>query len=65
MTHCLHKNADCNKHDKLLNALSGQASLGQDQYPMTILDTNNVLTNYLIDAVYFENQKKRKDKKGQ
>jgi hypothetical protein len=56
------RNADCNKYGILFNELSSQFSLGQDQYPKTILDANNVLSNDQFDAAYIENRKKRKDK---
>jgi hypothetical protein len=49
------RNADRNKYGILFNGLSSQFSLGQDQYPKTILDANNVLSNHQFDAAYIEN----------
>ena len=39
-------NADRNKYGTLIQGLSREFSLGQDQCPKTIVDTNSVLSNH-------------------
>jgi hypothetical protein len=44
------ENADQAKYGTILTNLNSQKSLGNDQYPKTIVDTNNVLSNHKFDA---------------
>jgi hypothetical protein len=62
MTYIYLKNADRSKHGTLLNGLSSQYSLGQDQYPRTIIDANNILSNHRYEQAYMDNRRKRKEK---
>ena len=55
-------NADQNKYGTLIQGLSSQFSLGQDQYPKTIEDANSVLSSHQFDAAYAAQLKKRKEK---
>jgi hypothetical protein len=45
------ENADQAKYGSLLQGLNSQKSLGHDQYPRTISDSNNVLSNHSFDEV--------------
>jgi hypothetical protein len=45
------ENADQDKYGSILNNLNSQKSLGNDQFPKTIVETNNVLSNHKIDIV--------------
>jgi hypothetical protein len=62
MTYIYLKNADKSKYGTLLNGLSSQYSLGQDQYPRTIIDANNILSNHRYDQAYMDNKRRRKGK---
>jgi hypothetical protein len=42
-----------------VTGLLSQYSLGQDQYPKTVIDANNVLSNHWFDPAYVEAKKKR------
>jgi hypothetical protein len=44
------ENADQAKHGSLLKGLNSQKSLGHDQYPKLLSETNNVLSNHRFDA---------------
>ena len=43
------ENADQDKYGTILNNLNSQKSLGNDQFPRTIVETNNVLSNHKFD----------------
>mmetsp|Transcript_10213 Transcript_10213/g.14656 ORF Transcript_10213/g.14656 Transcript_10213/m.14656 type:complete len:92 (+) Transcript_10213:399-674(+) len=43
-------NSDKNKYGSIIKGLSSQKSLGNDQYPRTIAETNNVLSNHRFDS---------------
>jgi hypothetical protein len=43
------ENADQDKYGSILNNLNSQKSLGNDQYPRTIIETNNILSNHKFD----------------
>jgi hypothetical protein len=43
------KNANQAKYGSILSGLSKQQSLGNDQYPKTITEANNVLSNQRFD----------------
>ena len=53
-------NTDHAKYGTLLSTLSSQYSLGQDQYPKTLVNATNVLSNHHFDSAYTERDKKRK-----
>jgi hypothetical protein len=44
------ENSDQDKHGSIIINLNSQKSLGNDQYPRTIVETNNVLSNHTFDA---------------
>jgi hypothetical protein len=44
------ENADQAKYGSLLKGLNSQKSLGHDQYPKVLSETNNVLSNHRFDA---------------
>jgi hypothetical protein len=54
------ENSDQQKYGTILNNLSSQKSLKNDQYPKTIVETNNVLSNHKLDI----RQQKQKGKDG-
>jgi hypothetical protein len=43
------ESADQDKYGSILNNLNSQKSLGNAQYPRTIVKTNNVLSNHKFD----------------
>jgi hypothetical protein len=43
------KNADQKKYGSILQGLNTQQSLHNDQYPKTVIDANNVLSNHKFD----------------
>ena len=43
------ENADQEKYGSILKNLLSQKSLGNDQYPQTIVEANNVLSNHTFD----------------
>jgi hypothetical protein len=45
------ENADRTKYGSLLTGLNTQQSLGNDQYPRTVTEANNVLSNHKLDIV--------------
>jgi hypothetical protein len=57
MTYIYLKNADRSKYGTLPNGLSRQYSLVQDQYPRTIIDANNILSNHRYDQAYMDNKR--------
>jgi hypothetical protein len=44
------ENADLKKYGSVLTNLNSQKSLGNDQYPKTLIETNNVLGSHRFDA---------------
>ena len=56
------ENADQNKYGSLLRNLNSQKSLGNDQYPKTIADACEVLSNHKFDN--FNKTNKKKEHKG-
>jgi hypothetical protein len=55
------ENADKVKHGTLLSGLQTHISLGNNQYPKTLLESNNVLSNFKADNLVrqiFNNSKK-------
>jgi hypothetical protein len=42
-------NADQKKYGSILQGLNTQQSLHNDQYPKTVIDANNVLSNHKFD----------------
>ena len=53
------ENADRTKYGSLLSGLATQYSLGQNQYPQTVEEATNVLSNHKFDQAYYDNKKKR------
>ena len=53
------ENADRTKYGTLLSGLATQYSLGQNQYPQTVEEATNVLSNHKFDQAYYDNKKKR------
>jgi hypothetical protein len=45
------ENADQSKYRSILSGLNTQQSLGNDQYPKSIGEANNVLSNHCFDAI--------------
>jgi hypothetical protein len=43
------KNTDLKKYGSILQGLSTQQSLHNDQYPKTVIDASNVLSNHKFD----------------
>jgi hypothetical protein len=54
-------NADKAKYGSILKGLSTQQSLSNDQYPRTITDANNVLSNHPFDNFKSSSKKENKD----
>ena len=54
-------NADKAKYGSILKGLSTQQSLSNDQYPRTITNANNVLSNHPFDNFTSSNKKGNKD----
>jgi hypothetical protein len=48
------ENSDQDKYGSIISHLNSQKSLGNDQYPRTIVETNNVLSNHKFDMVKFK-----------
>jgi hypothetical protein len=44
------ENADKSRYGSILTGLNTQQSLGNDQYPKTITEANNVLSNHKLDT---------------
>jgi len=62
MAYVYMKNADQGKYGSILTGLSTQKSLGNEQYPKTITDATNVLSNHRFDN-YKQLKSERKSKK--
>jgi hypothetical protein len=45
------ENADQSKYRSILSGLNTQQSLGNDQYPKSIGEANNVLSNHRFDTI--------------
>ena len=56
------ENADQAKYGSILTNLNSQKSLGNDQYPRTITETNNVLSNHKFDPSRVRNSSDRQQK---
>ena len=50
--------ADQSKYGSILRGLSSQFALGNDQYPKTLEDATDVLSNHRFDNEYMEKKKK-------
>ena len=53
------ENADRSKYGLLLSGLATQYSLGLNQYPKTVEEATNVLSNHKFNQAYYDNKKKR------
>ena len=52
------ENEDQIKYGSLLSRLATQYSLGQDQYPQTVEEATNVLSNHKFDQTYYDKKKR-------
>jgi hypothetical protein len=55
------ENADRKKYGTILSNLTSQKSLGNDQYPKTLIESNNVLGSHRFDANKTHKSQPRKD----
>ena len=62
MAFLLLRGSDQNKYGSMIKGLAQQFSLGNDQYPKTIIAATDVLSTHKIDQKYFDNQKKEREK---
>ena len=53
------ENTDQAKYGTLLKGLNSQKSLGHDQYPRHLSESNNVLSNHRFDAAASNKQKQQ------
>ena len=56
-------NCDRSKYNHMIAGLESQHSLGNDQYPKTLVDAQSVLQNTPIDKEYKQKKKKKHDQK--
>ena len=56
------ENSDQRKYGTIIENLNSQKSLGNDQYPRTIVETNNVLSNHRFDVIKTNKQDKNNPK---
>jgi len=60
------KGSDQSKYGTVIKGLMSQYSLGNDQYPKTLTQATDVLSNHRIDGKYYEiREKKRQEQKNQ
>ena len=52
------ENTDRTKYGTLLSGLATRYSLGTNQYPQTVEEATNVLSNHKFDQAYNDNKKK-------
>jgi hypothetical protein len=57
------ENSDRKKYGSVLNNLSSQKSLENDQYPKTLIESNNVLGSHLFNENHSNNGQSQKTKK--
>jgi hypothetical protein len=55
------ENTDRSKYGSLVNGLSSQFALNNDQYPKDMEKATNVLSNHRFDQTYHDNRKKKRD----
>ena len=55
-------NSNRSKYRTLIQGLSRQYTLGQDQYPKTLVDASSILNNHHFDLAYAMQLKKYKEK---
>jgi hypothetical protein len=53
------ENSDQGKYGTIIQNLNSQKSLGNDQYPRTIVETNNVLSSHRFDPIKRQEQDQR------
>jgi hypothetical protein len=56
------ENSDRKKYGSVLNNLNSQKSLGNDQYPKTLIESNNVLGSHQFDENHRNTGQSQKDK---
>ena len=54
------ENSDQQKYGSIMGNLNSQKSLGNDQYPRSIVETNNVLSNHKFDQIQSKKQEYKK-----
>ena len=57
------ENSDRSKYGSLLSGQETQHSLGNDQYPKSLVDAHTVLSQHNYDQEYYKNHDKRRTKK--
>src|SRR5210317_1862978 len=63
MAYLLMRGVDQAKYGSLMKNLCKQFSLGNDQYPKTLVTATDVLSNHRLDQKYYDNKKKIADKR--
>jgi hypothetical protein len=58
------ENSDQDKYGSIIGNLNSQKSLGNDQYPRTIVETNNVLSNHKFDITKVKKPDQKHHNKG-
>ena len=56
------RNANQKKYGSILQGLNTQQSLHNDQYPKTVIDANNVLSNHKLDNAKSSSRRSGKDR---
>ena len=57
------ENSHKSKHESILKNLNQQKCLGNNQYPKSITEANNILNNHKFDGSYVELRNTQKSKK--
>ena len=68
MAFLLMKGSDCSQCGSLMKSFGSQFSLGNDQYPATVLAVTDILSNHKVDQKYYDNKdaaRKRSQKQNQ
>jgi hypothetical protein len=62
MAYLLLRGSDQSKYGTIMKGFVAQYSLGNDQYPRTVQMATDVLSNHRLDAKFFENQKRQRER---
>lgn len=65
MAYLIIRGSDQNKYGSLANNFTTQYSLGNNQYPRTLENVSDVLSNHPLDSKHFENQKRVRERQQQ
>jgi hypothetical protein len=57
------ENSDQDKYGSLLKGLNSQKSLGHDQYPRTLNESNNIFSNHRFDVAKTKSNQQNQDRK--